>query len=120
MGRFKDLEVWKRSKELAVRIYRVTDEGAIKRDFSLRDQLRRSAVSVPSNIAEGDERDSDRESARFFAISKGSLAELRTQLQIAFEVGYLTEEIFLDTDRECEIISRMIGALIKSRSAERA
>ena len=70
MGRFKDLEVWKRSKELAVRIYRVTDEGAIKRDFSLRDQLRRSAVSVPSNIAEGDERDSDRESARFSLFPK--------------------------------------------------
>jgi four helix bundle protein len=115
MGRFKDLAVWKRSKDLAVLVYKATEQGAVKRDFSLCDQLRRSAVSVPSNIAEGDERDSDKDSARFFAIAKGSLAELRTQLQIACEVGYLDEEIFLTLDRESEIISRMIGALIKSR-----
>ena len=90
----------------------------MKRDFSLRDQLRRSAVSVPSNIAEGDERDSDRDSVRFFAIAKGSLAELRTQLQISHEVGYLNEEIFRSLDHESEVLSRMIGGLIKSRRAE--
>src|ERR1044072_3603069 len=76
---FKELIVWQKSKGLAVDIYKLTGAGRITRDFTLVDQLRRSAVSAPSNIAEGDERGSDRESIRFFYIAKGSLAELITQ-----------------------------------------
>ena len=63
-------------------------------DFGLRDQVRRSAVSVASNLAEGDERDTDKESVRYFFIAKGSVAELRTQLQIAHESGYLNGTIY--------------------------
>lgn len=70
MGRkgFKDLLVWQKAKELTVIIYKETRTGTLSRDFELRDQIRRSAVSIPSNIAEGDERDTDKESIRFFIL----------------------------------------------------
>lgn len=75
MGRegFKELKVWQKAKDLAVDIYRLTTEGELNSDYGLRDQIRRSAISIASNIAEGDERDTDKESVRFFYIAKGSL-----------------------------------------------
>jgi four helix bundle protein len=117
MGRegFKGLIVWSKSKDLAVKIYKESGRGAPFKDFGLRDQIRRSAVSIPSNLAEGDERDTDKESVRFFYIAKGSLAELRTQLQIAFEIGYIEKDIFEELDQECIQLGKMIGALIKKR-----
>ena len=81
---FKDLSVWQKSRDLAVNMYKLTNKGPFKHDFGLRDQVRRAAVSIASNIAEGDERDTNKEAIRFFYISKGSLAELRTQMEIAF------------------------------------
>lgn len=116
MGKgFKSLIAWQRSKALAVRIYRLTEQGKWTRDYGLRDQIRRAAVSVPGNIAEGDERDGDGDSARFFRIAKGSLAEVRTQLEIAFEIGYLPDGEFQPLDDECDQISRILGALIRAR-----
>jgi len=116
---FKELKVWQKAKDLAIHIYKLTTHGELNRDYGLRDQIRRSAVSIPSNIAEGDERDTDKESIRFLFIAKGSLAELRTQLQIAFEIGYLTRAAFDEIDKECIELGRMIGKLIKSRQEER-
>jgi len=112
---FKELIVWQRAKALAVDIYKLTVAGRITRDFGLVDQIRRSAVSVPSNIAEGDERGSDRESIRFFYISKGSLAELITQLEIAKDVGHLTANDVEPLSERCAEIGRLLGALIKAR-----
>jgi len=86
------------------------------RQYALADQMRRSSISVPSNIAEGDERDTDKDSVRFFYIAKGSLAELITQLEIAHEVGLLTTEQITPLSTECIEIGRMLGALIKARS----
>jgi four helix bundle protein len=91
----------------------------IGKDFGLRDQIRRSAVSIPSNIAEGDERDTDKESIRFFYIAKGALAELRTQLQIAHEIGYICEDLFSSLDGRYERLAKMIGALIRARGERR-
>jgi len=113
---FRQLQVWQRSKALAVLIYKVTDTGRIVQDFGLRDQMRRAAVSVCSNIAEGDERDSDRDSSRFFSIAKGSLAELITHIEVAGEVGYLPTEKILELENECDTIGKMLGALIRARS----
>ena len=113
---FRSLIVWQKSRDLAVAIYRLTNEGVIARDFGLIDQLRRSAVSIPSNIAEGDERDTNRDSVRFLYIAKGSLAELITQLEIARLVGYISEEHWLGLDAECANIAKMLGSLIKVRS----
>ena len=73
-------------------------------------------MSVPSNIAEGDERDTDRDAIRFFYIAKGSLAELRTQLEIANKIDYLNDAGFLELDKKAIVIGKMIGGLIKARS----
>jgi four helix bundle protein len=85
---FHDLRVWQDAKALAVGVYRATET---LRDFGLRDQLRRAALSIPSKIAEGDERDTDKDCVRCLYIAKGSLAEPRTQLEIASEVGALPD-----------------------------
>lgn len=95
MGKgFQELLVWQKARDLAVAVYKETAEGAFTRDYGLRDQIRRSAVSIPSNIAEGDERDSDKDAIRFFYIAKGSLAELQTQLEIAQLIGYMNKAQF--------------------------
>jgi len=115
---FKELLVWQRAKKLAVGVFKLTEDGRLSRQFSLVDQLSRSAVSVPSNIAEGDERDTDKDSVRFFYIAKGSLAELLTQLEIAQEVGLVTADEIQPLTRECSELGRMLGSLIKSRSVQ--
>jgi four helix bundle protein len=112
---YKDLVVWQKGKNLAILVYRTTREGDLNRDLGLRDQLRRSAVSIASNIAEGDERDSDKEAVRFFYVAKGSLAELRTQIEISYEIGYLRKEDYEIIDGECVSLAKMIGSLIKAR-----
>ncbi len=115
MGNFEELKVWQKSKNLAVYVYNITDKGMFSKDFGLRDQIQRSAVSIPSNIAEGDELGSDKQSVKFFHIAKGSTAELLTQATIAHEIGYLKEEDFKHICNECNSISKMLKGLIKIR-----
>ena len=116
MGKFQDLKVWQRAKDLAVYIYRLTSEGAFSKDYGLRDQMRRAAVSIPSNIAEGDELGSQKQAVRYFYIAKGSSAELLTQAIIASEVGYLNAKDFSHIGSECQGISGMLTRLIQARS----
>jgi four helix bundle protein len=113
---FRNLIVWQKAKALVTDVYRLTNSESIKRDFSLIDQMRRSAVSVPSNIAEGDERPSDKDSVRFFHIAKGSLAELATQLEIARDVGYFTAAQVEPLINQCVEQGKMLGALIRARN----
>lgn len=96
-------------------VYQLSESGKWTRDLSLRDQIRRSAVSIASNLAEGDERDTDKESIHFFYVAKGSLAELRTQLQIAWETGTLDKSAFDSIDKEYAQLGKSIGSLIHSR-----
>jgi four helix bundle protein len=110
---FQNLQVWKDAMALTVETYKATDR---LRDPALRDQIRRAAISVPSNIAEGDERDTDRDSVRFMYIAKGSVAELRSQLDLACRIGLISREIFLGTDQRCEEVARILRGLIKARS----
>jgi four helix bundle protein len=117
---FRDLLVWQKAKDLAVLVYKTSNAGELGRDFGLRDQMRRAAVSVPSNLAEGDERETDKEAVRFFYMAKGSLAELRTQIQIAHEIGYLEQESSKALDDRCIEIAKMLGSLIKARSKPKA
>lgn len=84
----------------------------------MRDQIQRSAVSIPSNIAEGYERNSDKDFVRFLLIAKGSLSELRTQLEIAQGVGYLDNGVFEDLENQCQKLGAMLTKLIKSRNAD--
>jgi len=116
---FRKLKVWQSAKRLAVAIYRNTESGRIAKDYGLRDQMRRAAVSVCSNIAEGDERGSDKESIHFFHIARGSLAELMSQIEIAHDVGYLDSELRLKVDEEMALLGRMLGALIRSRKMKK-
>jgi len=116
MGGFRELKVWQLGKMLAVEVYRITQSDLFRKDFSLKDQIRRAAVSIPSNIAEGDERGSNREAVLFFYIAKGSLAEVQTQLEIAYEIGYLKKDILETMENKCSTIGKMLGSLIKARS----
>ena len=86
---FEDLMVWQEGIRLVKAVYLVTGDGDLKRDFGLRDQLRRAAVSVPTNIAEGFELSSRNEYLKFLNIAKGSAGEVRSLLRVAWEVGYL-------------------------------
>jgi four helix bundle protein len=115
MSGFRELKVWQRSKDLAVKVYKITQQGQFKCDYGLTDQMRRAAVSIPSNIAEGDERGTTKDAVRFFHIAKGSLAELQTQLEIAYEIQYINIETKNKIIEECENIGEMLGSLIKSR-----
>jgi len=116
MGNFHKLRVWQKAKDLAVLIYKETRAGKLATDFGLRDQIRRAAVSIASNIAEGDELGSDKQAVKFFYIAKGSTAELLTQAIIASEVGYFDEEKFQRIAKECKAVSSMLTLLIAARS----
>jgi four helix bundle protein len=115
-GGFRQLQVWQRSKALAVAVYRLTATPPLSADFGLREQLRRAAVSVCSNIAEGDARQTDKESVQFFFIAKGSLAEISAQLEIALEVHSLpSSSVTSLLQEECEAISAMLQSIITHR-----
>jgi four helix bundle protein len=115
MGKFVDLKVWQRGKDLAVFLYKTTSQGSFAKDYGLRDQIRRAAVSIPSNIAEGDELGTDKQAVRFFYTAKGSVAEVLTQSIIALEIGYIREGDFRHIEEECRAISSMLTRLIQSR-----
>jgi four helix bundle protein len=118
MGNFQQLKVWNRAKDLAVLIYKATEKGPFVNDYGLRDQIRRSGVSIPSNIAEGDELGTNRQSIKFFRIAKGSSAELLNLAIIAHEIGYLTKPPFDQINEECQAISSMLTKLIQVRAKD--
>lgn len=111
---FEDFTAWQEARKLATEIYQATRQGAFARDFGLANQIQRAAVSVMSNIAEGYERNSDNEFSRFLAIAKGSCAEVRSQLYIAYDIGYLEDEDFQQLMRQAESVGRLVAALRNS------
>ena len=115
MAYFKKLRIWQDSIDLTKRIYAVTREGSFSKDYGLTNQIQRAAVSIPSNIAEGDERKSDKESIRFLYIAKASAAEVVTQLIIAKEIGYISEDTFHELEDHTEKLKASIRSLINSR-----
>ena len=115
MGDITKLEVWQLSHVLAVDVYKLTLNGKLYKDFSLRDQMRRSAISVPSNIAEGEESGFDKLGVRYFYNAKASLAELKTQLLIANEIGYICKLEYISLGERIEIISKKLRKLINYR-----
>ena len=115
MGDFRKLKVWMKAKELAVYIYQITKSGEISKDFGLRDQMRRAAVSISSNIAEGDRLNSNPQAIRHFFIARGSVAELYTQAMIAYEIEYISRDIFEKIEKEYNVISSMLTKLIQAR-----
>ncbi|NOY16493.1 MAG: four helix bundle protein [Gammaproteobacteria bacterium] len=112
---FEELVVWKKSFRLAVTVYR---EFKPCRDYGLKDQITRAAVSIPSNIAEGSERESTREFIRFLNFSKGSAAELRTQIYIAKEICLISPATANSINQELKQISSMLHGLVKSLKSQ--
>src|ERR1043166_3515809 len=92
--KFEDIESWRKARKLTKDIYSVTSQGKFLRDFSLKDQIRRAAVSILSNIAEGLERGGDKEFLQFLAIAKGSSGEVRSQLYVALNLEYISSTQF--------------------------
>ena len=106
----ENLDVWKKSCRLCVDIYKYFKNC---KDFGFKDQITRTSLSIPSNIAEGMEKYYPKEKNRFFQISKGSIAELTTQIYIGIEIDYIKKEIGLDWITKLEEISKMISGLNK-------
>lgn len=110
---YKELKVWQKAMELAENIYALVHILPQNETYALSDQMRRLAVSIPSNIAEGRGRNSEKEFLQFLSVARGSLYELSTQLEICQRVGYLNKE---HVNKACELVnevSKMINALYK-------
>lgn len=117
--RFEELEVWQLARKLVNQIYEVSRNSKLSKDFGLKNQLQRSAVSIMSNIAEGFERKSKREFIQFLNIAKASSGELRSQLYITLDLEYLDKETFNASYNLCEQISRSIAGFIKYLESSR-
>jgi len=109
--RFEDLIAWQKARDLTKQIYLLTRNSAFSRDFGLRGQIERASVSVMSNLAEGFERGGRTEFHQFIVIAKASCAEVRSQLYVALDVGYITREQFESVMNLADEVSRVIGGL---------
>lgn len=117
--KFEDLIVWQKARELTRQIYRLTREGLLSKDYGLCDQIRRAAVSVMSNVAEGFDRGSRAEFHKFVVIAKGSCAEIRSQLHVALDAGYIDPNQFDQLYGMALEVSRILGGLRASLQRQR-
>jgi len=111
--RFEDIEAWQKARRLVQAIYALTEDGAFSKDYFLRDQVRRAAVSMTSNIAEGFARRGSKEFANFLSMTHGSAAELQSHLYVARDRRYLAAEEFQKLYDGAAEVSRMVQALMK-------
>ncbi|HEX8230418.1 MAG TPA: four helix bundle protein [Chloroflexia bacterium] len=117
--RFEDLVAWQKARVLTRDIYGVTQQGRFAKDFGLSGQIQRAAVSIMSNLAEGFERGSRAEFHHFLSIAKSSCAELRSQLYVALDIGYIEEGTFRQIMLQAEEVGRIIGGLRASVEKQR-
>ncbi|MBW8185195.1 four helix bundle protein [Shewanella nanhaiensis] len=113
--RFEQLDVWKRASRLSCDIYKATETV---QNWGFKDQITRSGLSVPSNIAEGEERETNKEKIRFLYYAKGSLGELVTQLYIGIEIGYLEKHSSLEMVKEAKELAKILGTMIKKKESK--
>lgn len=121
IDRFDDIQAWQKAREVSAAIYKLCQVGDLAKDFGLRDQIRRTAVSVQSNIAEGYGREGNKEFKHFLRIAKGSACEFRSQLYNLLDAEYIDNITFEKLYQQSEEIERLIGGFInylKSREAE--
>jgi four helix bundle protein len=116
---FEDLEVWKEARRLSNEVYLATRDARFSKDFGLRDQIQRAVVSIMSNIAEGFERGGNQEFIQFLYIAKGSCGEVRAQLYVALDQGYITHEAFDEMSNSFKRVSGMLAGLIDYLKASR-
>jgi four helix bundle protein len=110
--RFEELEAWKKAREVTKKVYALTNMGEFARDFGLKDQIRRCSVSVMLNIAEGFEREGNKEFINFLSIAKGSCGEARSQLYVALDQNFISSDDFKWADESYGQIGKMIGGLM--------
>jgi four helix bundle protein len=111
--RFEDIEAWKRARQLTRKVYACSKGTDFARDFGLKDQMRRASVSTMSNIAEGFERGGNQEFLQFLATAKGSSGEVRSQLYVALDEGYITEEQFEELYGDATAVSKMVAGFME-------
>jgi four helix bundle protein len=109
--RFEDIQAWQKARIVAKDIYIASGKGEFGKDFELRGQIRRSGVSIMANIAEGQGRRTDKDFANFLNMSLGSLAETKSHLYLALDLGYVNQEIFAELYAKLDEIGRMVFAL---------
>ncbi|ARM31372.1 four helix bundle protein [Prosthecochloris sp. HL-130-GSB] len=117
--KFEDLVAWQKARKLTKSIYQVTNNGPFAKDYGLRDQIRRAAVSIMSNIAEGFGRGTINEFHQYLVIAKGSCAEVRSQLYVAYDVGYLEKTVFEDLELQAHEVSKVLSGLRSSIAKQR-
>ena len=111
--KFEEIIAWQKARRVTKRIYESTSERSFSRDFALRDQIRRSAISIMANIAEGQGRNSDKEFANFLNISHASVAETQSHLYVAVDLGYIAAGDFGEIYEQLEEIAKMTMGLMK-------
>ena len=111
--KFEDLNIWQKARSLTNEIYRLTNNARFRKDFALSNHIRKTSVSVMSNIAEGFERATNREFSQYLFIAKGSLGEVRSQLYLALDLGYISKRNFDRIFEMTKLLSGMIINLIK-------
>lgn len=111
--KFEDIEAWRKARKLVSAIYQLSDNGKFKKDFTLKDQIRKSGISVVSNIAEGFARRTNKEFIQFLYFSHGSVAEIEAQLYVALDLNYIEKDKFKSLYNDCYDISKMLMGLIK-------
>ncbi len=109
INNFQDLEIWRISTEVAILVYKISNNAKFAKDFGLKDQIRRAVVSISSNIAEGFEMSNNNDFIRYLRIAKGSAGEARTQLFLSFELEYISSKEFKEIDEELALLSAKIG-----------
>lgn len=110
---FEEINAWKESRDFNKAIYGLTNKGDFEKDIDLKRQIRRASVSISSNIAEGFERNTNKEFIHFLYISKASAGEVRSQLYLALDLGYMEEKEFILLKEKIENISKMLSGFIK-------
>jgi four helix bundle protein len=114
---FRNLKVWERAHKLTVAVYKASESFPRQEVFGLQSQLRRAAVSIPANIAEGCGRESSLDCAHFFQIAAGSTSELDYELLLARDLSYISDEVYAPLSAEVEEIRKMLSALIRTMRA---
>jgi len=118
--KFEDIEAWQKSRELTREVYAASNTGLFAKDYGLRDQIRRAAVSIMSNIAEGFERGGDVEFRRFLAIAKGSAGEVKAQLYVALDAGKIDQATFDSLYKKAAETGNLVGGFMRYLSRESA
>ena len=113
LSRFEEIKSWQRARSFNKRVYEITDNQNFKKDFDLIRQIRRASISISSNIAEGFERNTDKEFIYFLFIAKASAGEVRSQLYLALDLNYITTLEFEELYKEVSDISKLISGFIK-------